>query len=112
MTRANAYPIEHEAGPDDLIRDPSQDPNATDELPRKDQDRKLKRHLSAMPTAKCDLSTHLGITIRWSAPPESYLPVARRIAIAGWRASGGNPGGVAGRDAADPAQLGRGGALC
>ena len=33
-------------------------------------------HLSAMPTGKSDLSTHLGITIRWSALPGSYLPVA------------------------------------
>ena len=37
-------------------------------------------HLSAMPTGKSDLSTHLGITIRWSAPPGSYLPVANRAA--------------------------------
>ena len=69
-------------------------------------------HLSAQPTAKSILNTHLGITIRWSALPKSYLPVARRLAIARWRASGGRPGGVGGRDAAAPAQRGRGGVLC
>lgn len=35
----------------------------------------MTKHLSAMPTAKCDLSTHLCITIRWGAPPPRYLPV-------------------------------------
>ena len=45
-------------------------------------------HLSAMPTAKSDLNTHLGITIRWSASPRSYLPVANGDAAATW------PGGA------------------
>lgn len=36
----------------------------------------MMKNLSAMPTGKCDLSTHLGITIRWGAPPPGYLPVA------------------------------------
>ena len=32
-------------------------------------------HLSAMPPGKSDLSTHLGITIRWSVPTLSYFSV-------------------------------------
>jgi hypothetical protein len=36
----------------------------------------MQIHPSATQPAKSDLSTHLGITIRWWAPPTSYLPVA------------------------------------
>jgi hypothetical protein len=34
------------------------------------------QHLSEDPTSKTKSSTHLGITIRWSVPRLSYLPVA------------------------------------
>ena len=62
-------------------------------------------HLSAMPTAKSNLNTHLGITIRWSASPRSYLPVAS----GGARTSCGPLGRMLGLAAAARAQLRCGG---
>ena len=36
----------------------------------------MQIHLSATQPAKSNLSTHLGITIRWGAAPSCYLSVA------------------------------------
>lgn len=58
-------------------------PTATSQIPNRPQDdvreghyQPMQMHLSAKPPAKSKFSTHLGITIRWGAPPPGYLPVA------------------------------------
>jgi hypothetical protein len=85
MSRPSKQPTEQEAGPDHVIRDPKRAEEATREghMPR------MQMHLSAMPTVKSDLSTHLGITIRWWAAPPRYLAVAIGGPAADRLASGG-----------------------
>ena len=47
-------------------------------------DQLSKMHLSAEQPAKSKFSTHLGITIRWGAPPPSYLSVTSGGGAAGY----------------------------
>ena len=62
----------------------------------------MQMHLSAKPPGKSKMSTHLCITIRWGAPPPSYLPVT----IGGGRQRSADRRGAAVR------QRGAGGGLC
>jgi hypothetical protein len=48
----------------------------TEDTTREGNYQPVQMRLSVKPPAKSKFSTHLGITIRWWAPPTSYLPVA------------------------------------
>jgi hypothetical protein len=79
----------------------------TEETTREDDHRRTPMYLSAMPTANSILSTHLGITIRWSAAPPGYLTVVVGGAAVIFHASGG----AGERPAACQAPAGRGGGV-
>jgi hypothetical protein len=53
-------------------------PYRAEDTTRKGHHQEMQTHLSAKPPAKSKSSTHPCITIRWWAPPPSYLPVANR----------------------------------
>ena len=75
-----------EPAPEGRTQELSELLEAIEKVPREHHDRRMRMHLSAMPPGKSDLDTHLGITIRWPAPPGIYPPVAYGRVGAGRRA--------------------------